>query len=231
MSPELESFRYEKKVFLENFQYVLLNYLVSTSCFNFYKPHESRWVNSIYLDNYNFSAFKDNIEGNTSRKKLRIRWYGERLENSTCKKLELKIKKGHVGTKEYFDLGDFYVGKESDPKSIMTQLKKCDLDNEVVNSLSTMRPIISNRYYRDYYLSMDGRIRITIDRDISFENWFYPSREKNRLLLDNACILEIKFSKESLEEAKRVFQTLGVRSTKSSKYVMAVDSLIAKGFI
>ena len=94
-----------------------------------------------------------------------------------------------------------------------------------------MRPIISNRYQRDYYLSMNGRIRITIDRDISFENWFYPSGEKNKLLLDNACILEIKFSKESLEDAKTVFQTLGVRSTKSSKYVMAVDSLIAKGFI
>ena len=231
MSPELESFRYEKKVFLENFQYVLLNYVVSTSSFNFYKPYESRWVNNIYFDDYNFSAFKDNIEGNRSRKKLRIRWYGQQLENPNTKKLELKMKKGHVGAKEYFDLGNFYVGKKSNAKSIMTQIKNCDLDKKVLNSLSSMRPIISNRYQRDYYLSMNGRIRITIDRDISFENWFYPSGEKNKLLLDNACILEIKFSKESLEDAKTVFQTLGVRSTKSSKYVMAVDSLIAKGFI
>ena len=231
MYEERDSFRYEKKAFLEYFQYDLLRYIVGTSAFKFYKPYNSRWVNSVYLDNFDFSAFKDNIEGNTSRKKLRIRWYGDQFNNSGAKILELKIKQGHVGSKRYFALGNFYVGEDSTSKSIMDQLKSSELDEDILRTISTMRPIISNRYKRDYYLSMNGRIRITIDRDLAFENWFSSSNIRNNLSLDNTCILEMKFSREDLAMAKEVFQTIGIRSTKSSKYVMAVDSLIAQGFI
>ena len=196
MKSAIDSFRYEKKIFLENFQYPLLKYIVKTSSFNFYQPHASRWINNIYLDNYDFSAFHDNIEGNASRKKLRIRWYGQQFASNNSKVLELKIKQGHVGTKNYYNLGDFYIGRDSNSGSIMRQLKDCKLQEGIASSLKVMRPIISNRYHRDYYLSMDGKIRITIDRDISFNSWFSSGDKKSGLSLDSACILEVKFSKE-----------------------------------
>ena len=83
----------------------------------------------------------------------------------------------------------------------MRQLKDCKLQEGIASSLKVMRPIISNRYHRDYYLSMDGKIRITIDRDISFNSWFSSGDKKSGLSLDSACILEVKFSKESLDYA------------------------------
>ena len=37
--------------------------------------HKERNINSIYLDNKNFSMYKDSIEGSVPRKKIRIRNY------------------------------------------------------------------------------------------------------------------------------------------------------------
>lgn len=225
-----KNYRYEKKAFLKNFDYKLLKFLVKTSPFNFYQPYESRWINNIYLDNYDFSAFKNNIEGNASRKKLRIRWYGENF--GTGKKvLELKIKQGHVGTKKYFNLENFEVSKNTDSVSLMNNLKNLNLEEEILKDLKLLKPSVGNRYKRDYFVSMDGKIRITVDKNLIFQSWFFSGINKQKLIISNSCILEVKFDKDKLDIGKEVFASFGIRSTKSSKYVMAVDALIAKGYI
>ena len=57
----------------ELYNFLLLN--------NFNKTFENRIVNSIYLDTCNFDNALDNINGVSNRKKLRMRWYNNDLNN------------------------------------------------------------------------------------------------------------------------------------------------------
>ena len=44
---------------------------------NFSKVYPDRTISSIYLDTLNFDFVKDNINGISERKKIRVRWYND----------------------------------------------------------------------------------------------------------------------------------------------------------
>ena len=113
----------------------------------------------------------------------------------------------------------------------MNNLKNLNLEEEILKDLKLLKPSVGNRYKRDYFVSMDGKIRITVDKNLIFQSWFFSGINKQKLIISNSCILEVKFDKDKLDIGKEVFASFGIRSTKSSKYVMAVDALIAKGYI
>ena len=91
--------RYERKWVFDNIDYNQLSILLYRSKLFFSTQFQDREVNSIYFDDQNYSAIKQNIEGVSSKKKYRLRWYGN-LNNITNSVFEVKKKKGFVVKKE-----------------------------------------------------------------------------------------------------------------------------------
>ena len=82
-------FRNEKKLIFHQSENYLLNLL---RFLEFKEIYEKRKINSIYLDTFDLNDFKDTVDGEKQRSKLRMRWYGQTF-NSTIKPiLENKIK-------------------------------------------------------------------------------------------------------------------------------------------
>ena len=95
--------RYERKWVFDNIDYNQLCILLYRSKLFFLTQFEDREVNSIYFDDQNYSAIKQNVEGVSSKKKYRLRWYGN-LNKITNSVFEVKKKKGFVVKKENFFL-------------------------------------------------------------------------------------------------------------------------------
>ena len=68
--------RYEIKfITYEHNYYSVLNWLKLNE-FNFREEYENRTVNNIYFDTISYDSYKSNIFGDSSRIKIRYRWYG-----------------------------------------------------------------------------------------------------------------------------------------------------------
>ena len=69
--------RFERKWIFKSENYLaLINSLLRSELF-FTNQYPQRKVNSIYFDDLNFSAIRENLDGVSNKKKIRVRWYGE----------------------------------------------------------------------------------------------------------------------------------------------------------
>ena len=105
--------RIEKKFIFPNQESDLVKKILLVN--NFRKLYPDRYITSIYMDNLNFDSVKDNINGVSERKKLRVRWYNndfnkiyfeEKNKNNffvskNIKKLDLNINKKDLISKIY----------------------------------------------------------------------------------------------------------------------------------
>ena len=84
--------RFERKWVFKSKNYLaLVNSLLRSELF-FINQYPSRKVNSIYFDDLNFSSVRENLDGVSNKKKIRVRWYG--VKNKLIKPhLEIKSKK------------------------------------------------------------------------------------------------------------------------------------------
>ena len=77
--------RFERKWIYKSGDYLaLINSLIRSNFF-FSTQYPKRRVNSIYFDNANYSSIRQNLDGVSNKKKIRVRWYGE--ENKLIKPL------------------------------------------------------------------------------------------------------------------------------------------------
>lgn len=199
--------RYERKYRIESSNYDRVLHEVMSNPAGFKTAYPDRIVNSIYYDDINFTSYNDNLLGIGSRVKYRVRWYGESLGEVKTPILEKKIKQGLLGRKETKPLGNFNL-KKSAP----------DLSTILTNHLY---PYIIVRYHRNYLISTEGKIRITIDRDLQYLNLMNKkvSQVSNK---DSGIILEIKYDQGNEELADLYTQMIPYRLTKNSKYVSAM---------
>ena len=84
------------------------------------------------------------------------------------------------------------------------------------------------RYKRSYFESESYNIRVTIDQGIRY----YPQQLSNKLNIsynsrtNDNIILELKYLNNNHDVISDIVQYLPYRFTKSSKYVMGVDSIM-----
>ena len=191
----------------------------------FQEVYERRFVNNIYFDTHDRSAYFEAVNGDPNRLKIRVRWYGELMGQIERSMLELKLKCGQVGSKQQFGLEPFALD-EYLPKSNLQQVfEASSLPDATLLYLSMCEPTLINRYRRRYFQSADMRIRITIDTDLTF----YPMNSPElpwRLGATKVegSILEIKYDRDSNENALQSFAGFPFRLTKSSKYVLGMSS-------
>ena len=153
--------RFEKKFVVEkNFRNIIKVFLKEKQFFTQYPP---RIVNSIYYDCNSFRRFSESEDGISKRSKCRIRFYNQDNEKLI---LEFKNKDSELGWKRNSSINKYQKNfREYKLKNCKNKIVKVSIPNLINNEDS---PSLFVSYLRDYYISHDGLLRLTIDSNMSF---------------------------------------------------------------
>ena len=115
--------RFERKwLFKSNNSLSLINALIRSNLF-FRTQYPTRKVNSVYFDTYGYTSIRQNLDGVSNKKKIRVRWYGNReIINNPV--IEIKSKKGFETKKESIAIKELQNTKISDLEIIKEMLNK-----------------------------------------------------------------------------------------------------------
>jgi len=189
---------------------------------NLFQP---RQINNIYLDSEEMSFFTDNVSGKGSRKKARIRWYGNLFGEIQNPVLEFKIREGMLGNKRSFSLSPFTLDESFNGQKLREVFHSSALPDWAKEVMLMLRPALLNTYQRCYFLSFDNKFRITLDDHLNYyrigmqNGYFFEKYSSDDL------IVELKYKKEDDTAAIPVSNALPFRLSKSSKYVNGFELL------
>ncbi len=219
--------RYERKFLIESLTRSEVEMIVKLNPAKFREIYHPRYVNNIYFDTDRFRSYQENIEGNFSKKKIRIRWYGELMGQVDNPQLEKKMKEGELGTKDSYKLRSFSLARGRTMADLLSLVESSPLGSEVRRD--GLRPTLINRYKRKYFQSIDKKYRVTIDSELSY----YSTLSKQITFLqrqvdDKTIILELKYSSTLGDQVNRITNRFPFRMTKSSKYVLGVEKIVIK---
>lgn len=219
--------RYETKFSVTSINFHEIEHILKTHPAVFKKIFYKRNVNNIYFDNIDLSSYRDNIEGEKYRRKVRIRWYGNLFGECKEPKLEVKNKSGPLGWKERHKLTNFTINDHMyfDYKSLINNLIKAENFDVLKLNLPHLRPTLLNRYERSYYLSADKKYRVTLDTNMQFYS-INPVLEFFKTYSDEEkTVVELKYDQEDLDGVDKITQSFPFRITKNSKYVIGIDRI------
>ena len=168
---------------------------------NFKELYPTRKINSIYYDNLRFQSYFDSVEGVIPRKKIRIRWYGDKLSKSL--NLENKI--------TYFSNRKKYSKKVSEIYQI---IHDADYGN--------CKPLVKVSYNRSYF--WNNGIRITIDKNINFFNYSSTKKKSEKSI----SLIEIKC--EETRNNLKFINEFPFRNIRYSKYGNCIESIFYNFF-
>lgn len=207
--------RYERKwIFKSNDYLPLINTLIRSKLF-FRNQFPSRKVNSIYFDTHDFICIRENLDGVSNKKKIRIRWYGDKkkLINPI---LEIKSKRGFETIKETEKIKEL----ENLNLNNFENLQKIkDVTNAKLKIKRIIHPILSTHYEREYFISQNKNIRATIDYNLNsifLNNFSQTDIIKN---YSSRCILELKYSIGFDHFVRKNLNSITLRLSKNSKFV------------
>ena len=207
--------RFERKWIYKSGDYLtLINSLIRSNFF-FSIQYPKRRVNSIYFDSSNYSSIRQNLDGVSNKKKIRVRWYGE--GNKLIKPLlEVKSKKGSETKKESYKINELNDLKFPNFKNLEI------IKNVINNKIKTKKiiyPVLTTHYDRQYFISSNGKIRATVDynlKSIFLKNQSQLEIKKN---FSFACILEFKYATKSDKYVRQNLKEITLRLSKNSKFV------------
>ncbi len=193
-----------------------------------------RRVNSLYLDTYHLSSLNDNLMGLAQRQKLRLRWYGDEL-TVVQPVLELKQKHNLVGCKAQVQLAcklDLSWTWAEILETLRAEIRSCgqQSDQKLASALQTVnQPTLLNHYQREYYVTPDGAIRVTLDFDQAACDQRLAPRPNLRLRLPiaDATVIEIKTSREHAARLPEIAACFPLHRSRNSKYALGMTVALA----
>jgi len=223
---EPELYRHERKFLLERQHLYQVNDLIKLHPARFGKVYQTRYVNNIYFDTPHFKHFSDSISGVSQRRKVRIRWYGDLFQNVQKPRLEFKEKQGHVCMKKISMLDGFQFKKGIGEREISLLLNNAKLPEERKIVIRQLRPVLVNRYRREYWITRDKKYRLTVDSKMSFWGWkrfrnYFLASSKDRYNL----ILELKYPLADDISFPKISRHFPFRQSRSSKYVTGIEHI------
>ncbi len=217
------NYRYERKFTVANSSRQQVLYSIKNHPAFFRPIFQPRQINNIYLDDRKLSFFKNNRIGIAKRKKIRIRWYGDLFGQIPQPKLEYKLKDGLLGDKWIFDLPGFVIEPGFAYRSLVEIFAASTLPLPVIEDLHPLRPTLLNTYHRSYFLSADGKFRLTLDESMAYYRFDYPRayfKAVHRTPYD--FIVELKYLPPEDKLAHKISAKFPFRMDKSSKYVNGI---------
>lgn len=223
----ISDWRYERKFAISNSNKPEVETIVKLHPAMFREVFYERQVNNLYFDTLDMDNYNDNVVGAKERLKVRIRWYGDMFGMIEAPVLEIKCKNGLLGGKAQFTLPSFVLDENIslglfDP--LFTQLPE-DV-SAIKQCLLSLKCTLLNSYSRKYFLSVDGKYRLTIDSNLDY---FRILNSKNSFLNKYTdklnIILELKYKDNNDKLATMISANFPFLITKSSKYVNGIDFL------
>lgn len=207
--------RYERKFKVEQVSPSVVEAVVRQHPAGFRALHPPRYVNNLYFDTPDFTAFRDNVDGAPQRLKYRLRWYGADFGILQDPVLEAKIKDNQVGYKRHFTLpaGRYTLQELPGLVGQCRALAQKGLD---------LQPVLFNRYRRSYWAPPAYPFRLTIDTGLHFGP-FAPFASRPLPYVEEAVVVEVKYEAADEHLAGFVLQHLPFRATKSSKFVTGMN--------
>ena len=217
--------RYERKFVITDLSYAGIEQVIRNHQAAFSPIFHKRFINNIYLDSNDQDFFYDNVSGKGSRKKARIRWYNDLFGNIEKPILEFKVREGYLGNKLSFPLKPFKLDNSFSLQQLKEVYAKSDLPQWAYEVLQHLTPSLLNRYSRKYFLSFDGKFRLTIDDNLGYHAIEPTNNSFLKSYQSNEFIVEVKYDFENDKEAPFITNNLPFRLTKSSKYVNGMELL------
>jgi hypothetical protein len=234
--PEPRGLRYELKLECEPGSYAQVAAWVRLHSAGFREAYAPRQVNSLYLDTLSFDTLNDHIEGVPERRKLRFRWYGPDLGTARGQ-MELKSKRERAGWKVTCPVqgaielrcGDWSTIR----RDLLTGLSDgaAGADQALFRELiQVARPLVINSYQRRYYVSADGRVRLTVDDRLrAYDQWRTARPNISfRTPLPDLFVVELKSDVRHAAYLADVLAEFPLRVHRHSKYVSALSSLLER---
>jgi hypothetical protein len=223
MTPPAESLRYEIKIPCTYHQLAEIEAWVRLDPAHWRVAFPPRQVNNIYFDTVDCQSLNDNLGGAGSRGKLRLRWYGTRLDTVDDGQLELKHREGMVGWKDVWPFdGVLDLARLSWPE-VVPLLRGAAAEQAVVWLDRLPVPVLINHYWRAYHVTADGRVRLTVDtalRAYSQRLSVRPNLCRPAPIIER-IVVELKGGVDSLSH-ERLIEALArfpLRPDRHSKYV------------
>ncbi len=226
MTPPLPHSRYEKKFIATGFTLAEVLARVRLHPFAFREAYPPRIVNNVYLDSPSRRDYHDHVNGTANRSKTRVRWYGERCETADHPMLERKIKGGMVSGKEAHPLPPLPMNGAWIRSLLETAFDSAVIPPMLRSTLRLVEPALFNRYHRYYFLSGDGKFRLTVDSNLQFAG--LPHDQKSAIAPSapaTGLIIELKFGSEFAEGADDLTSAFPFRVGRFSKYVASIERI------
>lgn len=220
-----DALRYEVKFVARATELSRLLSWIRVSQAGFGEAFPTRQVNNIYFDTFDHYAYTENLSGASARSKVRFRWYGSQNEPEKGT-LEVKRRRSSVGWKLSYPVGPIPLEGAS-WLNVRRALREQLPDEARVWFDANPQPVLINRYQRRYFLSRDGRVRLTADwNQRVYDERLSPRPNLSRPAnLPDTLVVELKFDRADRKLANRYAQGIPIRLSRNSKYMIGVDSI------
>ncbi|MSR61823.1 MAG: VTC domain-containing protein [Planctomycetes bacterium] len=186
-------------------------------------PYPPRVVQSVYLDTPFQKTLQENLAGLSRREKVRLRWYGATASGVRAT-LERKCRENSMGWKESTSIVGALDVAGVERHAFMDGLaRRCDARWRAL--LAGFEPAQWVRYRREYFTSADQRVRLTLDRELTFADQRRLMRlgPRERTPSARVLVLELKCAPDDLERARDILGRLPIPLGRCSKFVLAAE--------
>ena len=221
-----ENLRYEMKMVLDALRLDEVRSWVFSHSDSFNVAYPPRQVNNIYFDTIDRRLMMDHLNGVVNRSKIRYRWYGESWMGCDGQ-LEIKNKVGRLGFNITHAVGTtFDIGQMTWQEILNLLISECPNDSSIF--FETLTPTIINRYQREYYLSMDGVIRVTLDYGIQAfgQSFGFKPNINFPQPIKNDVIIEMKAPKNAQKRMSNALAEFPLRCSQNSKYLNGIEFVV-----
>jgi SPX domain protein involved in polyphosphate accumulation len=216
--------RFEKKFFIENNLEMNCNLIIKKNSGLFRELYPPRTICNIYFDDHKRSLYWANVDGLSERLKVRVRWYGDLYSNIAKPVLEIKVKKGELGIKHSYPLKGFSFNSDLSMESFKRSLFDSELPDHLKEYLKSLSPSLINSYEREYFISREREVRLTLDKNLTFVNVI---SSRHRIDNTEVRIIELKYlnSESQISYVKKITNDFPFRLSRFSKYVTGISRL------
>lgn len=203
----------------------LVDWLLSHPA-GFGRTHPDRWVSSVYFDTYTYACYAENLAGTSHRTKIRYRWYGRDADAPGV--LEVKRKRNLFGWKLRYQTETNPVLNGGAWGGIGKELQRLLPAEGRIWLQQHPQPMLINRYFRQYFLTADGTVRVTIDgqQEVFDQRFSAAPNFTRRAHIPHTAVMEFKFDRDERVRASAIMQSLPLRVSRHSKYMTAAKALM-----
>jgi len=145
--------------------------------------------------------------------------------------LEFKFKKNIYGYKKIFKINDLTLNLSSTWREIKNKIQKSLTPEYKIIFDKNSEKILINRYKREYFISKNKKLRVTLDRNIQIFDQRFASLKPNykfKNFTQDYLVIEFKFNKEDKMFLNDLDINIPIKASRNSKYINGVRSILGR---